>query len=79
MDMDGLKVFEQEVEAFLARTSMSQSRFGQLACHDRAFVTDLRRGREPKPSTVTKVREFMREHESATKKSLPEASSPRAA
>lgn len=45
--------FRAQVEAFLARTKLSASRFGELACGDRNFVSDLREGnREFKPSTI---------------------------
>lgn len=51
-----------EIDAFLAEASMSPTAFGQRALNDPAFVPNLRAGRDPKWSTVERVREFMREH-----------------
>lgn len=48
------------IEAFLTRTGMSPSRFGELSVNDRAFVADLRKGdRELKPSTIKGVLKWM--------------------
>jgi homoserine dehydrogenase len=57
--------FLQTVEKFLAAREFSASRFGEDACGDPSFVFDLRNGREPKFSTMEKVRDFMRAHECA--------------
>lgn len=53
--------FKGRVETFLVETGMGAARFGELACKDRTFVSDLRSGkREPRVSTIEKVDEFMR-------------------
>lgn len=57
--MTTLEDFRARVEAFLARTAMSDSRFGRLACNDPAFVGELRTGREPRLSTIATVERFM--------------------
>lgn len=60
MDESPLKKFADTVEAFLARTGMSIGKFGDLACNDRNFVSDMRKGqREFKYSTMRKVEAFM--------------------
>lgn len=57
-----MKTFAAAVEDFLARTGMSISKFGDLACNDRNFVADMRRGqRECRFSTIRKVEAFMAE------------------
>lgn len=60
--MSPIEQFISEIETFLVRTKMSVSLFGDLACNDRMFVHDLRRGREPRFSTMEKVRRFMADH-----------------
>ena len=58
-----LQDFRDRVEAFIARTGMTPSGFGKLACNDGSFVEDLRQGsREVRLSTIDKVDKFMREH-----------------
>lgn len=48
-----------EVEKFLQRSDMPATRFGREAVKDPRFVFDLRRGREPRPTTVERVRTFL--------------------
>lgn len=52
-----------DVSAFLVLQWMPESRFGDLAVGDRAFVRNLRDGREPRPVTAAKVRAFMAGYE----------------
>jgi len=55
--------FRHEVEAFLAETKMAIAHFGDEACNDRSFVSDLRETkREFRWSTMEKVRAFMARH-----------------
>ncbi len=61
--MDELKAFKAEIDAFLAKHDMAPATFGAEACNDTAFVTDLRDGREPRFSTIAKVRAFMADYE----------------
>ena len=49
----------REVERFLKYSNMPAARFGREALKDPRFVFDLRRGREPRPTTVEKVRAFL--------------------
>lgn len=87
--MDDLDKFKAEVEAFLARTHIAASRFGDDACNDSAFVLDLRAGREPRFSTIRKVRNYMQHYDSsaiakieaedAAERSLVRMSAPEAA
>lgn len=58
-----LKDFTAEIDAFLERTGMAPTAFGRLACNDASFVEDLHGGREPRLSTIEKVRRFMAEFE----------------
>lgn len=50
----------REVEKYLVSTDVSAARFGRLAMGDPRFVFDLRKGREPRETTVRKVRSFLR-------------------
>lgn len=52
------------VEAFLAETGMSPTRFGKSAMGDPRFVPGLRAGRRLWPETEAKVRQFLQEHSS---------------
>lgn len=49
----------QDVASFVMRHRMPESRFGDLALGDPAFVRNLRNGREPRAVTAAKVRVFM--------------------
>lgn len=55
----------QEIEAFLNRTGMSATAFGAKALNDPPFVQQLRDGRDPKMSTVDRIRDFMARDEYA--------------
>lgn len=48
-----------EIEAFLKETGMTPTSFGQEATKDRALMITLRKGRDPKASTVDKIREYI--------------------
>jgi len=43
------------IERHLRRTGVPPTRFGREAVGDPRFVMDLRRGREPRPSTIERV------------------------
>jgi len=47
------------VEKFLKISNIPAARFGREAMGDPRFVFDLRRGREPRPRTVERVRAFL--------------------
>ena len=49
----------REVEKFLIRSRVAPTRFGRDVVGDPRFVFDLRRGREPRPTTVRRVRAFL--------------------
>ncbi len=49
----------REVENFLRATKVSPARFGREVMGDPRFVFDLRNGREPRPRTIERIREFL--------------------
>ena len=49
----------REVENFLRDSNIPAARFGREAMKDPRFVFDLRNGREPRQSTVERVRRFL--------------------
>ena len=49
----------REVEKFLRHRRVPPTRFGRDAVGDPRFVFDLRRGREPRPQTVERVRAYL--------------------
>jgi len=59
------KEFERRVTAFLRRTQLSASEFGERAVGDRKFVGDVRRGRSPSLATADRVLAFMEAYEHA--------------
>lgn len=50
------------VEAFLRRTGMGATRFGQDSVGDPRLVSDLRRHREPRPAMIRRLEHFMNKH-----------------
>ena len=46
----------REVEKFLRQTDVPPTRFGRIAMGDPRFVFDLRKGRDPRPETIARVR-----------------------
>ena len=49
------------IEQHLRRTGTPPTRFGREAVGDPRFVGDLRNGREPRDSTVRKVRAYLQQ------------------
>ena len=49
----------REVEKFLSASKTSAARFGRDVMRDPRFVFDLRKGREPRRNTVTRVRAYL--------------------
>lgn len=49
----------REVEKYLRHGDTTPTRFGREAVGDPRFVFDLRRGRDPRPRTVARVRAFL--------------------
>lgn len=63
--MSSLEAFRFDIEAFLERTGMAASAFGNEAIGDPNFVADLRGGRSVGLRLADRVRDFMGKHESA--------------
>lgn len=53
-----------EIDAFLARTGMTPTRFGVESVGDRSFVTRVRAGRQLRTDTIEAMRTYMRAHDS---------------
>ena len=51
-----------EIDRFLRRTRMAETKFGRLAVRDPRLVHDLRLGREAQPPMIAKVRSFIAQH-----------------
>ena len=49
----------REVEKFLRISEIPAIRFGREVMRDPRFVFDLRKGREPRMETVTRVRAYL--------------------
>ena len=49
----------REVEKFLRQSEVAPTRFGREAVGDPRFVFDLRNGRDPRPTTVARVRAYL--------------------
>lgn len=57
--MRELDQFRADIETYLTVTGLTPTAFGSKAAGDPNFVFDLRDGREPRFSTIEKVRAFM--------------------
>ncbi len=49
----------REVEKFLRAREIAPTRLGRDVVGDPRFVFDLRKGREPRPQTVARVRRYL--------------------
>ena len=49
------------VQAYIARTEMSETKFGSLALGDHGFVSGLKAGRSPRLDTADRVLQYMNE------------------
>ena len=49
----------RDVEKHLKNSNMPAARFGREAMGDQRFVFDLRKGREPRPRTIQRIRAFL--------------------
>ena len=49
----------QRIEAYLKLSGMRPATFGRQAVRDGLFVTELRRGRTPRPRTEARVHAFL--------------------
>jgi len=65
--MDATAPLIEEIDAFLGRTGMADTTFGQKAVRDWRLLERLRRGGSVTLKTAHKLREFMREYEGARK------------
>ena len=52
----------RDILAWCKREGLAPSEFGYMAVGDRAFVTHLKRGRQPRADTLDRVRAWMREN-----------------
>ena len=60
------KQFEKRMVAFLRRTQLTPSEFGERAIGDRKFCGDVRRGRSPTLTTVDRILAFMEAYDRAS-------------
>jgi len=67
--MDSKQIVEQ-MDAFCRRHRMTRADLGEAALGDRAFYGRMTKGRDPKLSTVAKLREFMQRYEYEAAKTL---------
>ncbi len=56
---------QRRIELYLRRHRMSPTRFGRETVNDPRFVFDLRRGRELRETTATRVAAWLDSRESA--------------
>ena len=49
----------REIEGYIRNNGSTPARFGRDVVRDPRFVFDLRNGREPRPSTVARVRAYL--------------------
>ena len=56
-------MLQRRIEQFLRRSGIRPARFGRDAVRDPRFVFDLRRGRELRPATAQRIRDYLDEQE----------------
>ena len=49
----------EDIEAFIAAHTMSETAFGTLSLNDKNFIADLRADRSPSLRTAARVQRFM--------------------
>ena len=49
----------REVEKYLRQSEVAPTRFGRDVVGDPRFVFDLRKGRDPRPRTIARVRAYL--------------------
>ncbi len=59
----------REIEMFLRESGMAATKLGRLAVSDPRLVLDMRRGRELRPSTQIRVRQFIAGYRAGRKSS----------
>ena len=60
-----------EIDRYLKATAMPRTKFGRLAVRDPRLVDDLRRGREPGPHMVRRIKAFLATHDTAPPEQRP--------
>jgi len=60
--MDAREELLAEIEAFIARVGMTETRFGELTKRDPSLILKIRRGRSVSIDTAKKLRDFMRDY-----------------
>jgi hypothetical protein len=66
-------LLQRRIENFLQRSGTPPARFGRDALRDPQLVFDLRRGRELRPATAQRLRDYLDEQESILAKPGREA------
>jgi 2,4-dienoyl-CoA reductase-like NADH-dependent reductase (Old Yellow Enzyme family) len=56
-------MLQRRIEQFLRRSGMKPARFGRNVVRDPRLVFDLRRGRELRPATEQRIRDYLDEQE----------------
>ena len=56
-------MLQRRIEQFLRRSVMKPARFGRNVLRDPQLVFDLRRGRELRPATAQRIRDYLDEQE----------------
>lgn len=51
-----------EIDLYLSLSGLTPTRFSVLSTGDRAFVSQLRKGRQPRADMIDRVRGYMAEH-----------------
>ncbi len=62
-----MSTLQQDIAAFCEANGMAKSQFGLLALNDKAFVSQIEKGRRVWPETEAKVRAFMASHADTAK------------
>src|SRR5688572_1277689 len=69
----GDTMLQRRIEQYLRRSGMKPARFGRNVVRDPRLVFDLRRGRELRPATAQRIRDWLDEQEAELKAAEAEA------
>lgn len=64
-DSEGTMQLLRRIEIYLRRSDTSPARLGRDALGDPRFVFDLRHGRQPRPSTIARINQWLDRRETA--------------
>jgi homoserine dehydrogenase len=67
MDIPTHRELVEQIDAFLARHKMAETRLGRATAGEASLIATIRAGRQPRLDTLNRLAAFMAEHEERNK------------